>query len=128
MLIFLGVYCYWLVQFNITFTSCWYLHGLLLLTIAGPKKEFWKGLQELGSRRIGFLGTVQYFIHLKGLKCCIVPKEPIPEAQNAVLSLKNLNKSILERSSKGWPSVSGVQKNWCLGTIQHFRPFRPYCP
>ena len=76
MVIILGVYCYWLVQFNITFTSCWYLHGLLLLTtIAGPKK-FWRGLQELGSGRIRFLGTEQYFGHLKGLKCCIVPKEP----------------------------------------------------
>ena len=53
-----------------------------------PKKQLWRGLQELGSGRIRFLGTVQYFRHLKGLKCCIAPKEPIPEAQNAVLSLK----------------------------------------
>ena len=62
-----------------------YSYKLLLVL----KNQFWRGLQELGSGRIRFLGTVQYFGHLKGLKGCIVPKEPIP--------------AILERSSKGWP-------------------------
>ena len=88
MLIILGVYCYWLVQFNITFTSCWYLHGLLLLTIAGPKKTILERSSGTWVRKDSCLGTVQYFGHLKGLKCCIVPKEPIPETQNTVLSLK----------------------------------------
>ena len=82
--------------------------------------QFWRPMQTGPHEKIGFFGTVQHFQHLWPSKCCTVPKKRIPQAESAVLSLKNLK-------SQFWrPMQTGPhEKIGFFGTVQHFQHLRP---
>ena len=82
--------------------------------------QFWRPIQVDNHEKIGFLGTVQHFQHLRPSKCRTVPKKPIPEAESAVLSLKNLKNQFWRPIQ-----VDPHEKIGFLGTVQHFQHLRP---
>ena len=91
-----------------------------VLSLKNLQNQFWRPIQVDNHEKIGFLGTVQHFQHLRPSKCRTVPKKPIPEAESAVLSLKNLKNQFWRPIQ-----VDPHEKIGFLGTVQHFQHLRP---